>query len=265
MAVYWGSTDSPSVLATANTTDGMLNLPTADGDKSAVPAFSLGSSALLFVYRCVIGADIYDLIPDTARIPTPATQAALGKSGENLASVLHHMASPISATATRTMLDHAAAMIPGLCDVETEEMADGNVTFRVKEAGAQIRMGPKQVSDGTLRLLCFHALLHSVEPDGKVRPGVVCVEEPERGLHPWLIAELVEQFREYAELGQAILTTHSPIVVDAAKPEEVVIVEKVDGTTRARPASDREEVDIFLKRFTLGEFWRQGRFGGVPD
>jgi predicted ATPase len=84
------------------------------------------------------------------------------------------------------------------------------------------------------------------------------VVQPARGVHPWLIAELLAHFRGYTETGQLILTTHNPLIVDAAKGEEVVIVEKVDAMTTARRASSNEDVEVFLKRFTLGELWHQG-------
>lgn len=267
MDVFWdGASDLPEGIVGPAEDEDYLHVPTGDADRSAVPAFSLGSAALSILTGCVGRLDTYDIIPAVARQPSRTTADALDRCGGNLAAVLHSIANDPGGKRTLAPLrEHLAAVVAGFADVVAEPLGDGYLTFRVVETGLSVDLRPDQVSDGTLRLLCYHALFASAESRSGGLSRVICVEEPERGLHPRLIAEIVEHFRSYAESGQVILTTHSPIVVDAVKPEEVVIVEKVDGTTRVHRASSREEVEIFLKRFTLGELWQQGRFGGVPS
>jgi len=264
LSVLWTGVGLLAAVAGPEEEPRLVEMPTGDADRSAVPPFASGSVFLLVLHACVDDLDSYDIVPNAARAPSPTARGALGSAGGNLASALHQMSTSDPPTGTQAMHEHLAAVVPGFSDLVTDEVSVGTLTFRVVERGLIREMGPNQISDGTVRLLCYHALMASIGPRQRRNARGVCVEEPERGLHPWVIAELMETFREFATSNQVILTTHSPVVVDAAKPEEVVIVEKADGMTTARRASHREDVEIFLKRFSLGELWQQGRVGGVP-
>ncbi len=57
--------------------------------------------------------------------------------------------------------------------------------------------------------------------DPKPHP-LLCVEEPENQLYPRLLAELAEEFRDYAlRGGQAFISTHSPDFLNATQLDEV--------------------------------------------
>lgn len=114
------------------------------------------------------------------------------------------------------------------------------------------------LSDGTLRLLSLLAILRTPDP-----PPLICIDEPEIGLHPdWikLIAELLESA---ATRTQVIVSTHSPQLVSHVKPEHVVVVEKENGrTTLSRLEED--ELAGWLDKFRLGDLWLAGHIGGRP-
>lgn len=88
------------------------------------------------------------------------------------------------------------------------------------------------ISDGTYNIL---ALLTAVYQSDDT-PQFLCIEEPENGLHPQVAGELVDFFRIMCEeRGHYIwLNTHSQSMARRVKPEEFVIVEKVQGATTAR-------------------------------
>jgi predicted ATPase len=67
-----------------------------------------------------------------------------------------------------------------------------------------------RLSDGTLRFLCFLAILCHPEP-----PALICIEEPELGLHPDVLPGLAELMKETSTRTQLIVTTHSDTLVDA--------------------------------------------------
>jgi len=176
LEAFYPEADLPEPLRDYTDVEGMLRLPTADADQPAVPAFSLGSGALLALHRCVLGTALHDIPPGVARRPGAIAQATLGKHGDSLASVLHRVRSSHATAADPVgIVDHIEAGVPGFGEVETEEMSDGNVTCRVREPDMEARMGRNQVSYGTLRLLCYHALLTSHALD----------EEPSRGPSAW--------------------------------------------------------------------------------
>ena len=95
------------------------------------------------------------------------------------------------------------------------------------------------ISDGTYYII---ALLTAVYQSDD-QPQFLCIEEPENGLHPQVARELVDFFRLMCEeRGHYIwLNTHSPYMVSRVKPEELVVVDKVNGATQ-------------IKQFSSGDF-----------
>jgi predicted ATPase len=111
-----------------------------------------------------------------------------------------------------------------------------------------------QASDGLLLVLAYLAILYSPQP-----PRLLLVEEPENGIHPLRLAQVLDILKELVKeqnQTQVILTTHSPYVVDRFKPEEITLCLKgTDGAVTTRRLSEskpvREQIDIFQ----LGEIW----------
>ncbi len=97
---------------------------------------------------------------------------------------------------------------------------------------------------------------------------VVLIEEPENCLHPWILMRFLEHCREISELKQILITTHSPLVVGGAKPEELYLIERARGETAIVSAQEREpHLNTIVRRqaLDLGEYWLSGGFGAVPD
>lgn len=96
-----------------------------------------------------------------------------------------------------------------------------------------------EVSDGTLLALGLLLI-----PFQQEVPELVAIEEPERGLHPSLLAALLETFRQLAagraaiRPVQVILATQSSAILDHALPAEVRFISrsKQDGSTRVNQA-----------------------------
>ncbi|MBI3241459.1 MAG: AAA family ATPase [Chloroflexi bacterium] len=140
------------------------------------------------------------------------------------------------------------------------EGGDGKIVLRWWERPFEKDYGfsANLLSDGTLRLLCLLAILKTPNP-----PPLICIEEPEIGLHPdWieLVAELLESA---ATRTQVIVATHSPQLVSYVKPEHVVVVEKEDGGTTLSRLTETELAG-WLDKFTLGDLWLAGHIGGRP-
>jgi len=64
--------------------------------------------------------------------------------------------------------------------------------------------------------------------------------------------------REAAAQTQVIVTTHSADFLRYCRPEEVYLMDKMDGCTQIMRASNIEQISEFLKRFTLDQLWLQG-------
>ena len=115
-----------------------------------------------------------------------------------------------------------------------------------------------RLSDGTLRYLSLLTILCHPNP-----PPLVCLQEPELGLHPDILPGLAELLREASERCQLIVTTHSDVLVDALTdvPESVVVCEKKEGQTTMRRL-EKDALSEWLERYQLGQLWASGSIGG---
>lgn len=125
----------------------------------------------------------------------------------------------------------------------------------MKELGVELtdgtEVGAGEMSEGLLYWLAFAALSHSVTPK------LLLIEEPENGLHPSRIADVVRSLRAMTERGtQVVLATHSPLVVNELRPDEVsVVTRSAEHGTRVRRVADLPDLDRLLSVFSLGELW----------
>jgi ABC-type transport system involved in cytochrome c biogenesis ATPase subunit len=107
------------------------------------------------------------------------------------------------------------------------------------------------LSDGTLRIA--EILLGFVDP----KVSLLMLEEPETGLHPGLLHRLLAEVDSHTLDRQVILSTHSPLVVDWAKPSEIRLVERTDGKTQVYGlgSEEKESVKKYLNDdFSLSDY-----------
>lgn len=116
-----------------------------------------------------------------------------------------------------------------------------------------------RLSDGTLRYLCLLAILCHPKP-----PPLVCIEEPELGLHPDLLPGLADLLVDVSHRMQLIVTTHSDVLVDGLTqtPEAVIVCEKEQGSSKMKRLTS-SELSRWLENYGgLGQLWRSGEIGG---
>jgi hypothetical protein len=141
--------------------------------------------------------------------------------------------------------------------------ADGKgIYFEFVDRGNLV--AASQVSDGMLLVLAYLTVFHLPQP-----PRVLLVEEPENGIHPKRLQDVLSILRELVHEQsqcQVLLTTHSPYVVDLFQPAEVTLCQKTpDGSVAVRRLSESQAVREQLDVFTLGEIWTaEGEEGLVP-
>lgn len=135
-----------------------------------------------------------------------------------------------------------------------------SVQFYLHETGFNSPIASTRLSDGTIRFMALLAILLAPSP-----PPLVCIEEPELGLHPDAVALLGELLVEASERMQLVVTTHSDALVSAltSQPESVVLCERPGaGTILTR--LDSEELAQWLNDYALGDLWRMGHLGANP-
>lgn len=116
-----------------------------------------------------------------------------------------------------------------------------------------------RLSDGTLRFLAMAALLTMPTP-----PPLICIEEPELGLHPDALSVVAEMLVSASARTQLIVTTHSDALVSALTEhvESVLVCEYRGGTRLER--LDAGRLQHWLEQYLLGDLWRIGELGGNP-
>ena len=124
--------------------------------------------------------------------------------------------------------------------------------------GATIRA--QQASDGAILFLGLLALSYTPRP-----PKLLLIEEPEKGVYPSRLEELVGLIRRFqaerptGTVPQIVMTTHSPYLLSFFRPEEVTFLSRRDktGPVRARPLRDAPHIHDRLAggAFYLGELW----------
>ncbi len=129
----------------------------------------------------------------------------------------------------------------------------------IRERGLNNVIPATRLSDGTLRFLALLTILCHPTP-----PPLICIEEPELGLHPDIIPIIAKLLVSASERTQLIVTTHSKALIDQLweDPESIVVCERDfdSGSEFKRLSSAR--LEKWLERYELGELWEKGEIGG---
>jgi len=172
----------------------------------------------------------------------------------NLGLVLNRLKTRFPA-AKKAILNGLKGLYDGITDFDVL-IEGGSVQVFFTEGDFVIPAS--RLSDGTLRYLCLLAILCDPTP-----PPLICIEEPELGLHPDVLPSLAELLIDASKRTQLIVTTHSDILVDAMteRPESVVICEKHNGCTEMKRLS-KTDLAVWLNTYRLGQLWIDGQIGG---
>jgi predicted ATPase len=187
----------------------------------------------------------------------------LAVDGSNLAAFLDYLLRK-----DRRRFDQVQAtlkrLIPGFEDIgiATPSPDRRSISIRVEQ---DLEVPGHRLSTGVRMLFFFVALAHHPNP-----PQVALIEEPENGVHPKRLADIVDLLRSFTtgELSghpvQVILSTHSPYLLDHVKvpTDQVIVFRREPDGRRTAHAVDGERLKAFLDEFMLGEVWfNQGEEG----
>jgi len=134
----------------------------------------------------------------------------------------------------------------------------GTVQIFIREEGLIQPIPANRLSDGTLRYLSLMALLLHPTP-----PPLICIEEPELGLHPDILPTIAEMLIEASQRTQLIVTTHSDALISGLSeyPESVVVCERDEKGSHLRRL-EPDKLKDWLENYTLGDLRQMGEIGG---
>jgi len=175
-------------------------------------------------------------------------------NGSNLAMMLQELA-------YRGRLDDLNAKLRRLMprtERLTTRISGGTILPYLHEEGVSDPVSATRLSDGTLRFIGLLVTLLS-EP----HPPLICIEEPELGLHPDALSIVAELLVEASKTTQIVVTTHSEALLSAINdPDSVLVCDYVGGTRLRR--LDANDLNDWLNDYRLGDLWRIGHLGGNP-
>jgi predicted ATPase len=212
------------------------------------------------VAEFVRGWGFFDPAPNLLRRAASLEDSArLEPHGRSLASRLHAIQQGDRAAfekiikATRDILG-----VPTSIQFRISE-TDGRAYFVQEEPGLEFRVSQVGASAGTLRTLALMTALF-----GHGESTLVAIEEPGNYIHPTAVAAFAEHLKEAGERIQVLVTTHSPLMLNALdSPEAVFIVRRGAAGTEVSQEPDVAAVRQALERsgFGLGEFYEARGFG----
>ncbi len=236
--------------------EGLQSLPDYTKDMTAL--MLLGQKSPLYAFLGNIKVFRFD--PLAAKEPSSSTTdtSELDAHGKNVASMLSVLQR--DADFREQVLEWLELIVPGMENVSTEQQRlDGSTVITFKETSTKTRFPAKLVSDGTIFVLCILTAVLSRAN----KSGITIIEEPERGIHPKAIGELVQLMRESASVEHPIfLTTHSESIVRSLETPELYFVSKEDGKTQVQAAIS---AGVDKTQIPLDTAWLSNLFdGGLP-
>jgi predicted ATPase len=164
-------------------------------------------------------------------------------------------------------INHAAKAIrPDSQRIRTVLTGLLSLTVQWKISGIADPFRLDELSDGTVRMLCWATILRSHK-----LPSLIVIEEPEVGIHPAWLKVLAEWIKLAAERTQVIITTHSPDLLDCFtdRLENVYVFNKKQDDPHHfvidRLSHDRFQ-SLLDEGWELGDIYRVGdpTLGGWP-
>ena len=192
----------------------------------------------------------------------------IGADGAHLPAALYRIANLVAPDDPDRVYSRVAGRLADLdgLGVRALEVAQDDVrellTIRLHETSG-MTLPARSLSEGTLRFLALCVLLEDPEVS-----GLICMEEPENGIHPANLAAMTTLVRDLAvdpltapgpdnPFRQVLINTHSPGVVQLVDPQDLLYADttavRTEDGTIARTARLRP----------LAETWRAEQANGA--
>jgi len=215
---------------------------------------SLLPPALLLESMLSHGVKIVDLDSRLLRKPSPPGRGRSGVyDGSNLARLVAQIEES-HGDAFRSWLDHVRTAIPDIAGIRIVDRPEGHRYLMVQYPGG-VEVPQWMQSDGTLRLLALTILAYL--PDFH---GVYLIEEPEVGVHPTAIETIMQSLSSVYE-GQVLVTSHSPLVLGLARPDQLLCFQKTEHGTTIVPGNEHPMLREWKAGVSVSDLFAAGVLG----
>jgi predicted ATPase len=210
---------------------------------------------------------IYDFVPISLSSNIPSSHG-MDKTGQGIVDALADILLN-NRKSFDELEERLTRLVPNIQRISLHRREDRTFVMELIDKFSEHHIPASDISDGTLRILAFLTALYQDNT-----PSIICFEEIENGVHPWLLHKMTELLKIISTDGitgkpvQVLITTHSPLLLNYVEPHQVRAVElDNEGKTQihALPV-DSERFQKALEAYdgALGELWFSNIFGGNP-
>ena len=186
---------------------------------------------------------IYDFNPSSTikKRLTIVRGGLLEEDGRNLAMTLKSIME--SEDGKRKLLNLVTYPLPFVEDLSVEQgYIDKAFLLNLREKYSERFLPAKLISGGTINVIALVVALYFE------KQPLAIFEEPERGIHPYLISEVIDMMRDASENKQIIVTTHNPEMIRYAEKKDILLISRdEEGFSDICKPSEKERVKTFLK------------------
>ncbi|MFM6753407.1 MAG: AAA family ATPase [Dolichospermum sp.] len=164
----------------------------------------------------------------------------LHEDAGNLSSVLHYLMTE-HRTAFDELQQHLRSVIPGFKGLTVKARGGpGEVIAFWQESGIDQELSLADLSDGILRLICWICLCVQPNP-----PSLICIDEPDQGVHPRTLPVLAALFEKASERTQILLATHSSYFLTQFDISRIAVIRKENGEAKfIKPGNSQVLIDM---------------------
>lgn len=202
----------------------------------------------------------FDTTPDSKirQLSPYYTELRLLPTGENLTHLLSYLNGNQTKSYDQIILS-LKKINPLFRELVFSQPTSSKTLLALKEQNLNRAITVEHISDGTLRFLILMAILYN--PD---RGKLVCLDEPETGLHPDMIQTIGEGIKYAANNGtQMIVASHSPLLLNGFDLEDLKIFEKETDNQTIVSTKSEDDFKDWDGGFLVGQMWLRGEIGGL--
>ena len=221
----------------------------------ALGVTSITSSTFLQLKEYIMNWRFYssfNIAADIIRNPVITEQSpVLREDAGNLSDVLQYLKNEHE-SAFAELNHYMGLYVPGFEGIKVKSYgAPGQVMAFWKEQGVDQELSLADLSDGIFRLLCWTVLCVMPNP-----PSLICIDEPDQGVHPRTLPILADLFKKASRRTQILLATHNSYFLSMFDLSQIAVMRKEDGrAVFVKPDTSKALVGM-LEDFGSGEIER---------
>lgn len=178
----------------------------------------------------------------------------IGMGGEKLAAFIHGLQNQQK----KNISERLHKYVPFINTVDAEVKGrPGWIEIKVSEVFPAVEryftINPGHVSDGTMRLMAFAALMEIDKSS-----GMIMLDEIEDGINPHIADKVVEDLMDLVKIKhrQVVVTTHSSVMLDYFPQESIIFLWRSrDGAIHSDDLFSKPDIRDRLEHMYPGEVW----------